>query len=120
MDENYGFTDTWCSNLDKMGSILKVILGTDGEYFIQGTKSGNHRIRSTICDKIDISETWREVETLALGRDGAYILEMKKGKAFWNLHGCYGGLREFIRQKVHKERCRFRVRYCRLLNLYQN
>lgn len=111
MEQNYpGFTTTWNKGSSKYGYVSQIVLGSNGNYFIKGQKTGEWMLDNTISTHVNMRGNYWDVEVCALGRCGAYIVQLKTGASFWNLKGCYGGLQDWITTKSKTEKKNIRVR----------
>jgi hypothetical protein len=111
LDHNYpGFTTTWNNGIAKYGYVSQIVLGSNGYYFIKGKKSGEWVLDNTMSAHVNMRGNYWGVEVCALGRCGAYIVQLKNGASFWNLKGCYGGLQDWVSKKSKEKNRIIRVR----------
>ena len=110
IESNYtGFTKTWNNRKSATGYVSQVILGCDGEYFINGTGWWYWRLNDYMKKKIDIRNNCSNIDVLAFGQNGSYIVQLKSGRAFWKVSSSYNGLHEWISKKSKEERRNIRV-----------
>ena len=76
------FTKTWCNRCSRTGRVSQLILGCDKEYFIKGTGWWYWRLNDSMEKEIDIHKNCGDIDVLALGQNGSYVVQLKSGRAF--------------------------------------
>lgn len=111
IESNYpGFTKTWCNRSSKTGYVSQVILGCNKKYFIKGTGWWYWNLNDSMEKEIDIHKNCSDIDVLALGQNGSYVVQLKSGRAFWHVDGFYSGLHEWLNKKSKNEGRDIRVR----------
>jgi hypothetical protein len=95
---------------NQFGDISCIVLGHNGDYYIQGDRRSAWRFRKTMGEHIKIEDIAVHIDVLTLGQNGAYIVAGKDGRALWDMRGCYVGLEDWLTAKCEVENKGIRVR----------
>ena len=103
------FMKKWNDVKRETGYVSQVILGCDEEYFLKTVEGGYWwRLNDSMEKHIDIYENCNDIDVLALGQNGSYIVQLESGWAFWKVDDFfYAGLHN---QKTKIENRRIWVR----------
>ena len=111
LESNYsGLTKIWNNERSETGYVSQVILGCNEEYFIEGTEHFYWRLNDSMVKHFDIYENRGNIDVLALGQNGSYIVQSNIGRASWKVDKLYGGLHQWVSQKSKIENRDIRVK----------
>jgi hypothetical protein len=88
---------------DDYGTIITVSLGSNGYYFLQGTKTVYYHVNREMKEHTGISRRLYDVVLCELGRHGSYVLGFFNEHQKWNLKGLYPDLKAAINKQAMKK-----------------
>jgi hypothetical protein len=92
-----------------LNAARQIVLGCNGNYFIQGPDWTRYYLDQPILTATRMKENHMMVDICALGRSGAYVVQLRTGAIFWDLKEQYAGLLRKIEEWVEPGRKRFAV-----------
>jgi hypothetical protein len=112
MEEEYPHLQThYKSEVHNFGRIEQVVLGNNMQYFIGGSLYNIYSLLIGVRDTIDMIPN-PFVEICALGKSGAYVIQLSNSTIFWDLKGHYEGLRTVFEEYMKVGFKRIKVNNC--------
>jgi hypothetical protein len=103
-----------------LGGVRQIVLGHNGNYFIRGNTCNLWCFDPAIADAVNVAQNESSMEVVALGKSGAYIIQLSNGTLFCDLKGHYNDLEANFMRAVSLHGKRLKVSNATAPNLFKH